>query len=337
MTLALTPTETAADDSPEEGPYGVVDLHVDLPWQVHFKGRAAAMGDGEERAEAFRRGGYLALVLPIYLPDKVRPEGPSIADAEAVLATIEGLSRTSPALLPTGSQHAEPGRITTFLAIEGAGAFAKDPAAIDRFIARGVRLIGPAHAASTAFATSATGKDLGYGLSDAGKAFCRRIYEQGALVDVSHLSGRAFADLVPIAKELGAPIVATHSSARALAKSPRNLSDAELRTVAETGGVAGVNFHSPFVSEAEEVTLDDVVLQVEHMVKVAGVEHVAIGSDFDGGIRTPVGLETPASLPSLAKALRKRGFSELDVRKIFGLNALRVLAWRGPVAPKPAP
>lgn len=337
LLLALPRSETAADDGPEEAPYGVVDLHVDLPWQVHFKGRPAALGDGEARAEAFGRGGYLALVLPIYLPDKVRPEGPSVADAEAVLATIEELSRKSPTLLPTASLRAEPGRITTFLAIEGAGAFAQDPPAIDRFIARGVRLIGPAHAASTAFATSATGKDLGYGLSDAGRAFCRRIYEQGALVDVSHLSDRAFDDLVPLAKELGAPIVATHSSARALARSPRNLTDAQLRTIAETGGVAGVNFHAPFVSEADEVTLEHVVLQVEHMVKVAGVEHVAIGSDFDGGIRTPVGLESPADLPQLARALRKRGMAELDVRKLFGLNALRVLGWRGPVAPKPAP
>ena len=336
MTLTSSAAGTAASDD-DDGPFGVVDLHVDLPWQVHFKGRAAELGATETRGKAFREGGYLALVLPIYLPDKVRPEGPSIADAEAVLATIEGLSRSEPLLLPTGSAEASPGRITTFLAIEGAGAFAADPSAIDRFIARGVRLIGPAHAASTAFATSATGKDLGYGLSDAGKAFCRRIYEHGALVDVSHLSDRAFADLVPIARELGAPIVATHSSARALAKSPRNLTDDQLRTLADTGGIAGVNFHGPFVSEAAEVTLDDVVRQVEHMVAVAGIDHVAIGSDFDGGIRPPVGLETPASLPSLARALRQRGWSAVDVRKVFGLNALRVLAWRGASGPQPTP
>ena len=294
LAMMLTSATAVGDTKPSDDiPVAVVDLHFDLPWHVHFKGRKPDLKEGAGNAEALRAGHYAAIVLPIYLPDKVRPEGPSIADAEAVLSTIENLAQQNQLFLPLRSSHAEPDRISTWLAIEGAGAFAADPSAIDGFIERGVRLIGPAHAASTAFATSATGKDLGYGLSDAGKAFCKRIYEHGALVDVSHLSDKAFADLVPIAKEAGAPIVATHSSARALAKSPRNLTDAQLRIIAESGGIAGVNFHSPFVTDAPEATLDDVVLQVEHMVKVAGVAHVALGSDFDGGIRPPRGLEDP--------------------------------------------
>src|SRR6201999_4081144 len=111
-----------------------------------------------------------------------------------------------------------------------------------------------------------------------------RVYAHGALVDVSHVSDASFADIAAIARAHHAPVVATHSNARALGHHPRNLTDAQLAVIAETGGVAGVNFHAQFVNGTNEATLADVVKQVEYMVKVAGIDHVAVGSDFDGGI-----------------------------------------------------
>lgn len=340
----------ASQASPKAGatdpPFGVVDLHVDIPWQVHFKGRAPQLPDGQARLEALRAGHYVGLVFPIYLPDTLPRKGPSdhspkhpaeIADADAILATIEGIIAKSPDFLPLGAAAAEEGKISTFLSIEGAGAFAKDITAIDRFIDRGLRLVSPCHGKNSPLASSATGEKVDWGLTEIGKKLAERVYEKGALVDVSHVSDRAFDDLVPIAKAHGAPIVATHSNARALGHHARDLTDAQLRIIGETGGVAGVNFHAPFVAGSNDATLDDVVRQVEHMVKVAGVAHVAIGSDFDGGIRPAEGLEDAARMPALAHALLARGMSRDDVLAIFGLNALRVLGWRpAPHDAKPA-
>src|SRR6185295_18004007 len=109
-----------------------------------------------------------------------------------------------------------------------------------------------------------------------GKEFTERVYARGALIDVSHVSDAAFADIAAIARAHGAPVVATHSNARAVASHPRNLTDAQLRVIAETGGVTGLNLHAQFVTGTMEATLDDVIKQAEYMVKVAGVDHVAI-------------------------------------------------------------
>src|SRR5262249_15852955 len=136
------------------------------------------------------------------------------------------------------------------------------------------------------------------------------------------------ADLVPIAKAHGAPIVATHSNARAVADSPRNLTDDQLRIIAETGGVAGINFHTPFLTKNKEASLEDVSAMLRHMGKVAGIDHVAVGADCDGGIKPPGGLDDASRFPELATYLQTHGMAQGDVLKIFSLNALRILAWR---------
>jgi membrane dipeptidase len=307
----------------------VVDLHVDVPYQVHFKRRDPALNEGHATPATLKAGGYGGIVLPIYM-HPIHKDGSHLEDASGILASIEAIVEKSQGFTKVGASSAEPGKVSVFLSIEGAGAFSKDVPAIDRFIERGVRLIGPVHSANNDFASSATGKPVKFGLTDLGKQFCSRIYERGALVDVSHLSDAGFADLIPIARGFSAPIVATHSNARAVANHPRNLTDDQLRAIAETGGVAGLNFHTPFVTVKEEASIDEVMLQLNHMVKIAGIDHVAIGSDYDGGIKPAQGLEDASSLPRLAARMRKGGMSEGDVLKIFSLNALRVLGWRPP-------
>jgi membrane dipeptidase len=219
-----------------------------------------------------------------------------------------------------------PGKITAIVSIEGAGCFAKDITQIDRFIQRGVRFIGPVHWHDSDLSTSATGKDKKNGLSPLGKKFCERVYEQGALIDVSHMSDRGFDDLVKIAEKYGAPIVATHSNARAVTRHNRNLSDEQLRIIGKTKGIAGLNFYEKFVSNKGKATVDDLVEHALHMIKVAGVDHVGIGSDFEGG-EPAKGLENAGRVQALAEGLRKRGVSPEDVHKIFSENAKRVLAW----------
>ncbi|MBI4700333.1 MAG: dipeptidase [Deltaproteobacteria bacterium] len=314
---------------PEPGPDApvpVVDLHVDTAWQVHSKGRLPSLPEGHITAEALRAGHYAAVLFAIYVPDDARGGKPRPADTEAVLGTIEKILAANPSLRLASQGPAPPGAVAVYLGIEGARAFASDPAKIDGFIARGVRLVGPVHAHDNAFSSSATGSAR-HGLTAAGKALCRRIYEQGALVDASHMSDAAFADLVPIAEAAGAPIVASHSNARAKCRNKRNLTDDQLRAIARTGGIAGLNFHGKFIA-SRRATIDDLVRHALHMVGVAGIDHLAIGSDFDGA--TPArGLEDASRLPDLARALGAAGLSQADVRKIFSDNALRVLGWKG--------
>lgn len=341
--VALPLTSSFAEgDSHAKAPAGdelppmlVVDLHVDVPYQVHFKGRGEALTEGHAHPDTLRRGGYGGLVLPIYIPDYLHSGKPTVDDAEAIYKTIQRVVGKTPIFLPLGAAAHEPGRVGSWLSIEGAGAFASDISAIDRFIARGVRLVGPAHAKNGPLASAATGGRASYGLTDAGKEFCDRVYARGALVDVSHLSDKAFDDLVPIAKKRRAPIVATHSNARQIAKHPRNLTDAQIRTIGETGGVVGLNFYSAFVVTSGDAELIDLVKHLEHVVRLAGIDHVAIGSDFDGGIKPVEGLEDAGSLQRLARYLvRSRGMTGEDVLKLFSLNALRVLGWS---ATPPAP
>jgi membrane dipeptidase len=315
---------------PEDPPFGVVDLHVDVPWQVHYKHRSPSLDEGHARVEALKAGSYVGIVFPIYLPDGAHKDGAHVEDADAIFATIESMIARNGLFLPLSALHAEPGKISAFLSIEGGGAFAADVTQIDRFIDRGLRLVSPCHAKNSGLSSSATGAKVDFGLTALGKEFAERVYARGALIDVSHVSDAAFADIAAIARAHHAPVVATHSNARALARHPRNLTDAQLRIIGETGGVAGVNFHSPFVTGDNDATIADVVKQVEHMAKIAGVDHVAVGSDFDGGIRPAQGLDDAGAFPALAKALRRRGMSYDDVLKIFSLNALRVLGWQPP-------
>jgi membrane dipeptidase len=120
-------------------------------------------------------------------------------------------------------------------------------------------------------------------------------------------------------------VVATHSNARALANHPRNLADAELRAIAASGGVVGVNFHAPFVAAGRPATLADVVRQVRYLTRVMGVAHVALGSDFEGDIRPPPELADVRGYQRLAAALERDGMSRSDIARIFSRNALRVL------------
>jgi membrane dipeptidase len=323
-TSATTSTSTSGAvvlDLPDGGPFRVIDLHVDTPWRVNFKGVPASLPSGPATAGLLREGNYAGIVYPIYIPDYLHKDKPTVADAEEIYGTIDKIVEAQELLVPaTGSVPAD--KVAVFVSIEGAGAFAADVEKIDGFIQRGVRFVGPAHAQDNRLSGAATGRKGG-GLTELGKRFCQRVYAAGGLVDVSHMSDKAFADLVPIAKAAGAPIVATHSNARKISHHRRNLTDDQLKTIAATDGVAGLNLHRGFIGGH----MKDVVKMVKHMVDVAGIDHVAIGTDFEGA--TPIKAVSDASkMPELAAALVKAGLSDADVRKIFARNALRVLNWR---------
>jgi membrane dipeptidase len=306
-------------------PVPVVDLHVDLSYQFNFKGRDFAAGSGQFSADALRRGGVSAVVLPLYVPRNASPTGPRVVDLE------RSYLRVSQALLQGGpfaaaGCAATPGTVRTFYAFEGAGPLADDPDSLQLWLKRGLRIVGLVHTYANELASSSGDPEpKAFGLTEKGRLFVRRAFELGLVVDVSHASDRALADILTEAAPARGVVVATHSNARALANHPRNLNDAQLRAIAATGGVIGVNFHGPFLARGRRARLRDVVRQVEHLRAVAGIDHVAIGSDFEGDIQPPDELRDASRFPGLAAALMQAGFSGSEVRKIFAQNALRVL------------
>ncbi len=207
------------------------------------------------------------------------------------------------------------------------------------------------------------------GLTEGGKQIVLEMNRLGMLVDISHVADKTFWDAIAVSK---APVIASHSSARALSNHPRNMTDDMLRAVAKNGGVVQVNFYNAFIDEnyrkaaeaqskereaavkaytdklkAEGKTptyldserierewaakiprppLSSLVDHIDHIAKVAGVDHVGLGSDFDGvSGATPEGIDSAADLPKITQALLDRGYSGDDIRKVLGSNILRVL------------
>lgn len=167
--------------------------------------------------------------------------------------------------------------------------------------------------------------DTGPGLTDAGKALVKTCNELGVMIDLSHLNEKGFWDVAALSN---APLVATHSNAHVLAATPRNLTDKQLDAVKETGGVVGVNFHIGFLREDgrsdTETSLTEIVRHAAYMADRIGIEHVALGSDFDGATM-PQDLKDAAGLPKLMKALADHGFDQSALQKIAHENWMRVL------------
>ena len=228
-------------------------------------------------------------------------------------------------------QAKEEGMIAVFMAVEGGHAIENSLDRLRDLYDRGARSMTLTWNNGTEWAGAAIGlygTNTG-GLSRLGRDVVREMNRLGMLVDLSHVSPATMHDAIETSTD---PVIASHSSARALCDHPRNLSDDQLRAVASTGGVVNVNFFSEFLDSAFDpvtgtaaVTLDCLVDHIEHVALVAGVDHVGIGSDFDGATALPSGMEDVTCLKRLAPALMRRGFGEADVAKILGWNMLRVI------------
>ncbi|RJX17387.1 MAG: membrane dipeptidase [Ammonifex sp.] len=159
------------------------------------------------------------------------------------------------------------------------------------------------------------------GLTSFGREVVREMERLGMLVDVAHLAPAGFWDVVRMAKN---PVIDTHANSRVLCDHPRNLTDEQVRALAATGGVVGVNFVPAFVDPANP-TIEAVADHIEHLATVGGIDCVGIGSDFDGTANTVAGLDDAACLPLLTACLVDRGWQEAHIRKVLGGNFLRVL------------
>jgi len=254
-------------------------------------------------------------------------------------------------------------RIAAVLTVEGGHQIADDIAVLRMYRRMGILAMTLTHFRNNDWADSSTDKPIHNGLTEFGKQVVREMNAIGMIVDISHVSDKTFYDALQVTTK---PVIASHSSCRALSNVPRNMTDGMLRALAKNQGVVGVNFAASFLNQqdADELqrkvsseksvepnvtggaldqvaakeyfddkrqvqvghaTVEDAANCIDHVVKVAGIDHVGIGSDFDGISLVPAGLEDVSKVPNLTAALLKRGYSENDIRKIMGGNFLRVI------------
>lgn len=250
------------------------------------------------------------------------------------------------------------GKIAALIGLEGGHAIEDNLKTLHEFYDAGVRYMTLTHANTNNWADSSGDiadpkiKHHG-GLNPLGREIVREMNKMGMIVDVSHVSDQTFWDALDTSQ---APVFASHSSCRALSNARRNMTDDMIRALAKKGGVIHINFACDFLNErvrtdsADEknklnvkfgddqdalreyvesryarATLADVVAHIDHVVKIAGVEAVGIGSDFDGVDCTPVGLEDVSKFPNLTRALLEKGYTPEQINKMYGGNTLRVM------------
>ena len=210
---------------------------------------------------------------------------------------------------------ADRGMTAGLLAIEGAHALDGDPANVDVLFDAGYRMMSPSHFFDNAFGGSAHGVDKG-GLTDAGRQMIARMERLGMVVDVSHASAATIDDVLALATR---PLLVSHTGVRGVADNARNLSDDQLRGIAATGGVIGIGFWDT-ATGGDDVA--SIARAIAYTADVAGVDHVALGSDFDGAVTVPI---DATGLVQVTDALLELGWDEISVAKVMGANALRVL------------
>ncbi len=202
------------------------------------------------------------------------------------------------------------------LAIEGAHALDDDPANVDVVFDAGYRMMSPSHFFDNAFGGSAHGIVKG-GLTPAGREMVERMEARGMIVDVAHASSATIDDVLAIARR---PVVASHTGVRGVADNARNLTDEHLRGIAATGGLVGIGFWET-ASGGPDVAA--IARSIVYAAGVAGIDHVGLGSDFDGAVAVPI---DATGLVQITDALLGAGFDEVAVGKVMGRNALRVIA-----------
>jgi len=204
--------------------------------------------------------------------------------------------------------------------IENGYAVGLDIDNVDRFRSRGVAYMTLCHNGDNDICDSHKGNHEHNGLSEFGKRVVERMNRVGMMVDLSHASEKSFWDALECSSK---PIICSHSSSRALCDHTRNLTDEQMRALAQSGGVAQVCLYSGFLKKEEDATVEDAVRHIMHMIEVMGINHVGIGSDFDGGGGLP-GLEDASWFVSLTERLIAQGLSDQDLSLVWGRNFLSV-------------
>src|SRR5450432_9219 len=320
-----------------------------------------------------REGGLNALFFSIWVPSEMTGP-PAVKKAMDLIDSVREAVRLHPNDLMLATTAADirqakaQHKVAALMGVEGGHMIDDDLRVLRLYAALGVRYMTLTHFKNNNWADSSTDKPAHNGLTPFGKDVVRELNRLGVMVDISHVADKTFFDAIEVSK---APVIASHSSCRAIDKHPRNMTDDMLRALAKNGGVVMINYEVSFLSEEyrlasdkstggvvaqlaalsktchgdeacstlesarinteammkgelPKVTWEKIVEHIDHAVKVAGADHVGLGSDFDGATM-PIGMEDASKLPKLTDALLKKGYSEQDVQKILGGNILRVM------------
>ncbi len=312
----------------------VFDAHADTPLRIMKGADICVRGkSGHLDFPRMREGGVDAQFFAIFLYPETK--NPAQA-AERIIARIETVVRSCPDQAALARSAAEletlsrDGLRAVLLGIEGGHIIQGDVSALGRFYKLGVRYMTLTWSNTNEFADSSDGPRRWGGLNPLGIQVVREMNRLGMIVDVSHVSDETFWDVM---KTTTKPVIASHSSCRALQNLPRNMSDDVLRAVARNGGVVCINFYPLFLGGSPPkkgarpgpVPLSLLLDHIQHAIRVAGVEHVGLGSDFDGIDAVPTGLEDVTRMPRITQGLLDRGVSPGDIEKVLGSNLLRVL------------
>src|SRR5450432_134576 len=364
MLLGATPP-TSSDEFHKQAL--VIDTHADTTQGITYFGLDVTRPQPDLQLDIGKAaaGGLDAQFFSIFVfPKRFKP-AEFYAESLRQIDALERLAKANPSRIRVTRTAAEVRAnagahvMSALLGVEGGHAlWPGDPAAqlehLRALAGRGARYMTLTWSTSNDIGGSSGDDGDIRGLTPFGQQVIKEMNHLGMIVDLSHVSDATFWDAIRATER---PVLASHSSARALTNIPRNMTDAMLKAVAKNGGAVCVNFGSAFVdaafhdkekplwekkrtgSELEfwrqiradaakitpKVPLARLVDHIEHVAKIAGVDHTCLGSDFDGMPSTPVGLEDASKLPALATALQARGFSAGDVEKILGGNVLRVM------------
>ena len=305
-----------------------LDSHTDTPmiFPGHFN--IGEKQGGKVNLPFMEEGRIDAAFMVAYIPQGERDEASlakATAYAEERLKEVIRQEQLNPARMGIARtpddlfRLKQVGQKAIFLGIENGYALGKDVNNVQKFRDMGVSYITLCHNGDNDLCDSARGKGEWKGLSPLGKQMVAEMNRLGVMVDISHAAESTFYDVLACSRY---PIIASHSSARALCNHPRNLTDDQLKAIAGQGGVVQLCLYKGFINEEAEVS--DAIRHINHMVDLIGVEHVGIGSDFDGDGEL-IGCRASNELINITMHLLKEGYSETDISRIWGGNFLRVM------------
>ena len=351
----------------------IVDTHIDVPYRLERKYQDISLSTkgGDFDYPRALEGGLNASFMSIYIPADVDQKGGGFDLADKLIDSMEDIANTNPEKFAMATctsdliTNFENKKISIALGMENGGPIAGDMENLQHFYNRGVRYITLTHSKPNHISDSSYDTNQPWdGLSPFGKKLIGIMNDSGIMIDVSHLSDKAFWQVIELSSS---PIIASHSSLRHFTKNfERNMSDSMVKATASQGGVIQINFGSNFISQATQdfgkkrnkavaeymtkeelssdnpmtrqflkeylavnpypyATLDQVLDHIDRVVELGGIESVGIGSDFDGvGDSLPVGLKDVSDYPNLIDGLLHRGYQKVDIEKILGANLLRV-------------
>lgn len=248
----------------------------------------------------------------------------NLAELSALLESPEAGARVVRSAAEYRAARAS-GLHAAFIGVQGGNALAHSLESLDRLAPGQILLVTLLHLSSSRLGVTSSPLGGSSGLTRYGKDYVRRLNQHKILVDLAHVSRAGFWDAVD-AHDRSLPFVSSHTGVAGVFDHWRNLDDAQLRAVANSGGVVGIMYHSEYLGDPMfRGRLDTIVRHLEHTVDVAGEDHVALGSDWDGSIITPRDMPTCLELPRLTQALLDRKWSEARIRKVLGENFLRVV------------